>query len=312
MMLVIYGPTTTGKTNLAIILAKKYSGEIISVDSRQVYRRLDIGTGKVSPQSKIEKHQNYWVVNKVKIWGFDLVDPEEKFTVVDFIEFANQKIQVLQKEKKLPILVGGTGFYIKSILDGIQTADIKADPQLRSKLEKLTVTELFNMLANLDPRKAILLNRSDKFNSRRLIRAIEVAVSGKDATGPKTPAILQDNLMIGLTAPNKYLFDRADVWIKTRLIMGMVQEVKNLLQDGVDPKWLKQLGLEYRWLTRYLKGEIDYDSAISRLQGNIHDFIRRQKTWFKQFPQIKLYDISKKNYQHQIALLLKADIYSRK
>jgi len=127
MMLAIYGPTVTGKTNLAIKLAHKFNGELISADSRQVYKRLNIGTGKVSFESKIEKHDKYWVVDGVKINGFDSVKPGEQFTAADFVKFANNSIIKIIKLNKLPIIVGGTGFYIKALIEGIDTLGIPAN-----------------------------------------------------------------------------------------------------------------------------------------------------------------------------------------
>src|SRR3990167_9320850 len=143
MTLVIYGPTVTGKTDLAISLAKKYNGELISADSRQVYKGLDIGTGKVSPYSKVKKCDSYWLVDSIKIHGFDLLKPGEQFTAHDFNHFATSTMYRINKSKKLPIIVGGTGFYIKSLLEGIGSAGIPANKQLRRKLEKMTVQGLF-------------------------------------------------------------------------------------------------------------------------------------------------------------------------
>src|SRR4030042_2644181 len=121
MMLVIYGPTVTGKTNLAIELAKNFNGELISADSRQVYRNLDTGTGKVSFQSQVEKHKGYWIVDGVKINGFDLITPGKRFSAADFVKFSSTKIVQIIRAKKLPMIVGGTGFYIKVLLEGIDT-----------------------------------------------------------------------------------------------------------------------------------------------------------------------------------------------
>ena len=141
-MLVIYGPTATGKTALAIDLAKKYDGELISADSRQVYKNLDIGTGKVSFQSEVEKHSGYWIVDGIRINGFDLVKPQAPFSSANFIKFASAKALKIAGRKKLPIIVGGTGFYIKAFLEGLGTIGIEADKKLRLKLEKLSVVVL--------------------------------------------------------------------------------------------------------------------------------------------------------------------------
>ena len=311
-MLIIYGPTATGKTDLAINLAKKYNGEIISADSRQVYKSLDIGTGKVSFESKIERHRGYWIVDGVKINGFDIVNPGEQFTAANFVYYANNSIIRIVKQKKLPIIVGGTGFYIKALIDGIESMGIPADQKLRKQLEKLSVADLFKKLTKTDPKRAKSMNNSDSQNPRRLIRAIEIAQTSltpglRKVASKHIPGVSLVNghlsdvncLLIGLTAPNDYLYSRADKWLETRLKHGMIQEIENLLKNSVNQNWFDNLGLEYHWLSRYLSGKIERDKAIERLKGDIHKFIRRQKTWFSKFPDIRLYDISKPNWQNE-------------
>ncbi|MBI3282650.1 tRNA (adenosine(37)-N6)-dimethylallyltransferase MiaA, partial [Candidatus Curtissbacteria bacterium] len=179
MMLVIYGPTATGKTGLAITLAKKYNGEILSADSRQVYKGLDITTGKVSFDSKVEKHSGYWIVDGVRINGFDIKDPSQQFTAADFLKFAHTSLIRIRVAEKLPIVVGGTGFYIKALIEPIDSIGIPANPKLRGNLQKLSVQELFQKLSSINSQKAKSMNRSDRKNPRRLIRAIEIALSFK-------------------------------------------------------------------------------------------------------------------------------------
>ena len=307
MMLAIYGPTATGKTDLGIALAKRLNGEIISADSRQVYKGLDIATGKVSPASKVEKHNGYWIVDGVKINGFDLVEPGQNFTVANFIKFSSDSISKITRTKKLPIIVGGTGFYVKALIDGIDTIGISANPQLRKELEKLSSQELYQKLQDLDQEKAQKMNQSDRANPRRLIRAIEIAINKKYQVSSikyqgNTRYKIPDTkyLLLGLTAPNDYLYKRADSWIDKRLESGMAEEVQNLLEQKISPKWLDDLGLECRWLSRYLLGKIKKDEAIKRLKGDMHHFIRRQKTWFKQFKDIKLFDIFVPNWKTKL------------
>ena len=146
MMLVLYGPTVTGKTNLALQLARKYQGELISADSRQVYKNLDIGTGKIDFESKIEKHDGYWIVDGIRVNGFDLVNPGKQFTAADFVKFASTALIRISEVGKQSIVVGGTGFYIKALIDGIGSMGIPADQKLRSKLEKLSPADLFKKL----------------------------------------------------------------------------------------------------------------------------------------------------------------------
>lgn len=299
MMLVIYGPTVTGKTDLALHLAQKFNGELISADSRQVYKGLDIGTGKVSFESKISKHDKYWLVDGIKIHGFDLANPGQNFTAADFIKFASTKIKQIVKRQKLPIVVGGTGFYIKALIDGIESLGIGRDQKLREKLQKLSVNKLFNQLTKLNKDRAKQMNESDRANPRRLIRAIEIALSKQKATNTYNLKSKTYNL-ICLSAPNDYLYRRANIWLEKRLKMGLIDEVKQLLDKRIDPIWLDDLGLEYRWISRLCLGKITKEETVSQLIGDIHKFIRRQKTWFKKFEDARIIDISKKSYQVKI------------
>jgi len=304
-MLVIYGPTQTGKTGLAIKLAGKYNGELISADSRQIYKKLDIGTGKVNFESIVEKHKGYWIVDGVKIHGFDLVDPGQNFSVADFVKFASTTMIRIIIQKRLPIVAGGTGFYIKSLLGGIGSIGVPFDLRLRQKLEKLSTVRLYEKLFKLDKNRAESMNESDRKNPRRLIRAIEIALSNQKAKTTRYQLPATNYLIIGLTAPNEFLYKKADKWLVERIDHGLIGEVKSLLKEGIDPKWLEDLGLEYRWITRYLLEKISYEESITRLRGDIHSFIRRQKTWFKQFKNIQFFDMSDKNFQPSIEKTVK-------
>ena len=306
-LLIIYGPTQTGKTNLALQLARKFQGELISADSRQVYKGLDIGAGKVAFDDVVEKHVGYWTVNRIKINGFDLANPGQQFSAVDFLKFAQSLIRRIIDKKKLPIVVGGTGFYIKSLLEGIGSIGIPADWELRTRLGKLPSNDLYKQLFSINPVRAKSLNQSDRVNPRRLIRAIEItthkkyqvsSIKYKENTKYQIPNTKY--LFVGLTAPNEFLFKKADRWLEERISHGLIEEVKNLLSMGVDGNWLKNLGLEYRWITKYLTGENSYEESLLRLKGDIHSFVRRQKSWVKKFKGIRLFDISDKNYQASI------------
>ncbi len=299
MTLTIYGPTSTGKTNLAIKLAKKLNGEIISADSRQVYKNLDIGSGKVSFDSKVEKHKNFWLVDGVKINGFDLKDPGEQFTAFDFVEFANRSINKITQQGKLPIVVGGSAFYIKTLVDGIKSFGIPKDKNLRNKLEKMSREELYEILLKLDENRALSMNDSDEKNPRRLIRAIEINQSENKGT-THYPLPTTHYQLIGLTAPNSFLFKKIDKWLLERLENGLEEEVSNLIKNNVDPTWLESLGLEYRWITRILLGKIDKETGVQRLRGDIHNYAKRQKTWFKKFNDIKIVDVSSKNWELEL------------
>ena len=251
--------------------------------------------------------------------------------------------------KKLPIVVGGTGFYIKALIDGVESIGVPSDIKLRKQLEKLSVDQLYQKLLEIDPKRAKSMNPSDRANPRRLIRAIEIAMTPEfsarhsgvatttisafsfaesdiseerhceDFSLARRPADIESGsyrsvslrsrmtnyLMVGLTAPSDYLYSRCDKWLKIRLKHGMIEEVENLIKGGIDPQWLDDLGLEYRWLSRYLSGKINYYQAIDRLKGDIHSFIRRQKTWFKKFNEMKLFDISKPSCRQKLEKTVK-------
>lgn len=308
--LIIYGPTATGKTALALNFAKKFNGELISSDSRQVYKNLDIGTGKVTPSNKIVKHSKYWEVDGIKVNGFDLANPGEPFNVANYITYALTQVERIKKQEKLPIVVGGSAFYIKALIDGIDTFGVKTDSALREQLGKLSREELYAKLLSFDKTKAVSMNQSDKLNPRRLIRAIEVALNAK-STIAGNKSHLKNYMIFGLTASNDYIYKKSDAWLIERLENGLLEEIETLLKSGLNEKWLKNLGLEYRWLTLYLKKEVSYQEAIDRLKGDTHNFIRRQKSWFKQFPKIKIYNVESEGYLEQIEADIKKVLLGR-
>lgn len=309
-VLVIYGPTATGKTSLATKLAKKLNAEIISADSRQVYKGLDIGTGKVGFDSHVEKQSGYWIVDNVKIHGFDLVKTGERFTAADFIKFATVKIKQITDKNKLLIITGGTGFYINSLLNGIGSLGIPSNLKLRQKLERLSAEELYKLLEKLNSPRAKSMNKSDSQNPRRLIRAIEIATNNSHPSSTNFKLPTTNYLTIGLSAPNDYLYQKSDIWLQTRLDHGLIEEVGGLIKNGISLKWLDNLGLEYRWISRFLTGKITKLEAVERLKGDMHDFIRRQKTWFNKFKDIKIFDISSPGYSEKLEKTVSAWYYN--
>ncbi|MEK7622665.1 MAG: tRNA (adenosine(37)-N6)-dimethylallyltransferase MiaA [Patescibacteria group bacterium] len=265
-ILIICGPTATGKTVLAAKLVKKFKGELISADSRQVYQGMDIVTGKDRPKG-------------VKIHGLDLVKPDEDFSVAHFVNYATTLINQISLKKKLPIIVGGTGLYLNSLINPPQTLSVKPNWQLRKKLESYSILQLIKLLIKLNPKKFNSLNHSDQNNPRRLIRAIEVSQS---LQGPTLQVKKYDSLWVGLRADQAILDQHIAERVKARVKAGAITEWQQLKQ-----KYASALpsmsGIGYRQLP-------DVNAWIKAEQ----QYCRRQLTWFKPNPAIHWFDIAKK------------------
>jgi tRNA dimethylallyltransferase len=288
-LLTIVGPTATGKTTLAIALAEKHNGEIISADSRQVYRGMDVGTGKQRSKS-------------VKIWGYDLVDPDEDFSVSHFQDFVAKKIVDIDRRGKLPILVGGTGLYIHATLDGIQTAHIPQDTTLRQRLDKLPVVDLVRLLASVASAKLDQMNVSDRQNPRRLIRAIEVANS-KVKPSISTPQY--DVLVIGLTAPLETLYKRVEDNIHQRIHNGVFNEVTKLLASGASWNSQAMTSLGYRQLRGFFDKEKTQEQVISEWINEEKKYVKRQLTWFKKDKRVRWVSILEADSEKKVEEYLK-------
>lgn len=298
-ILVICGPTATGKTSLGFRLAKQFDGEVVSADSRQVYKHMDIGTGKE------------WD-NEVKIWGYDLVDPKERYSVSEYFKSMKFVIETMWSRNKLPIIVGGTGLYIKSLIDGIPTIDIPQNKNLRELLEKLTTDELFEKLAILDGVKAGSLNSSDKKNSRRLIRAIEVAVwNAENETQKhivdKRKKILDKNvdvLMVGISASIPKLLKNIENRVEKRMNEGFVDEVEMLLKSGVSWKNQSMNSLGYKESEAFFKEGLTYEEFIEEWVINEMKYIKRQLTWFKKDKRINWFNIVDVDFPQNVEKLV--------
>src|SRR4030042_2882127 len=261
-LLIVCGPTATGKTSLAINLAKRFNGEVVSADSRQVYKGMDIGTGKNLPTDAKIKYpwfygQGYYEVEGVNIWGYDLVDAKSDFSVAQYVRFADKVISDISKRKSLPILTGGTGLYIKGVVDRIPTAIIPRNEALRKNLSDKSAGELFEMLSQIDSIKAGSLNFSDKKNPRRLIRAIEVAtwmIDHRQQLAKSGKKEHFDILLVGLTGPKEDLDVRVAERIQTRVEAGIKEEIMRLLKQGI--RWDSQamLSLGYRQYRDFFEG----------------------------------------------------------
>jgi len=292
-LLVICGPTATGKTSLAVKLAKKFNGELISADSRQVYQGMDIGTGKDHPRG-------------IKIHLIDVVKPNQEFSIAQYYRSAWQVIKEIWEKGKLPILVGGTGFYIKAVVDGITTKDIPPNPKIRQGMKEWPASQLYQYLENLDPIKAASLNKSDRQNPRRLIRAIEIDSWKKENPGwqpeeHKKPLVL----FIGIKASYKELYQMIDRRVLQRVKMGAEKEVRGLIKKGYSWGLPAMNSMGYIQWKPFLKGEITRDEVIKRWQFAEHAYARRQMTWFKKDKRIKWFDISQKRWQDRVVKLVK-------
>jgi len=312
--LVICGPTATGKTSLSIRLAKKFNGEIISADSRQVYKGMDIGTGKDLPVGAKIKYPwfgkyGYYEVQGIKIWGYDLADPRHEYSVAKYVKFADRIIADIVKRGKTPILTGGTGLYIRAITDPIPTVHIPRDNGLRKNLEDRSASELFEILATMDPIRAGEMNASDKKNPRRLARAIEVATWRIDNTGNEQKIEKKkrnfDVLTVGLNAPMKILEERIKFRVAERVEKGIVTEVKKLLKSQVtwDTQAMSSMG--YGEWRDYIEGGIGEEHIIREWQREEIKYAGRQMTWFKKDKRIKWFDITDKSFAGKVEKLIK-------
>lgn len=299
-LLVICGPTATGKTGLAVKLANQFNGELVSADSRQVYQGLDIITGKDQPAG-------------ARIWLLDVVKPDYRFSAGDYVAAARLVIEDIWRRDKLAIVVGGTGFYIKALIDGVEALGVKPDWKLRQKLAHCSIAQLLNCLKKLNPERLKKMNKSDRHNPRRLIRAIEIAKQNQSASR-RTKFKINNLLMIGLKAPLGVLDQRIDRRVKERLQQGAVEEIKKLLATGYN--WDNSvLGetIGYREWQRYFEGlKVSKlkslklkEEAIQKWQIAEHQYARRQMTWFKKDKRIKWFDITSKNWEKKVVKLVK-------
>ena len=294
-LLVICGPTATGKTSLAIKLARKLDGELISADSRQVYIGMDIGTGKE------------WS-DDIKIWGYDLVDPQKEFSVAQYLRFTIKQIEDIHERGKLPILVGGTGLYIKGVVDGIPTASVPQNKKLRKILEEKSADELYEMLSQIDSTKAASLNFSDRKNPRRLVRAVEVATWMIDNSHKiSKPAIshqpLAISLFIGLTSDKNKLDENISKRVDERIKKGAKEEVKELIKNGVNWDSQSMMSLGYRQWRDYFEGAVDEETVIEEWKKDERKYAKRQMTWFKKDKRVVWFDISDSNYVKKVEKL---------
>jgi tRNA dimethylallyltransferase len=311
-LLCIIGPTATGKTDVALELAKKFDGELIACDSRQIYQKLDLGTGKEANKNQIVvKKKGYWILDGIKVWLYDQVSFEYQYTVSDYIKDATKALHNILAQYKLPILVGGTGFYFDGLLNGVNTENIPANIFLRQELESMDLLDVQIRLKNLSLEVFEELNNSEKNNKRRLIRKIEILehLQNEVSTKNKDKGLIQDHqiLKIGLVAKKNILDKRIEQRVIKRIDHGMLQEAEDLHKQGLTFDRMRQLGLEYGVMADFLEGIITTkEQMIFLLQQKIKQYAKRQLTWFKRDQDIIWIDIADKNYLQKVEKLVQA------
>ena len=307
-IIVILGPTSSGKSDVAIKLAKKFDGEIISADSRQIYRGMDIGTGKIEPDQPGEiprkfmnnkfcsrSHRNKIFFSEgIPHYMLDIINPKTDFTAAQFKKKAEKIIVDILKRGKLPIICGGTGFWIKSLVDNVNYPEVEPNKVLRSRLRNKSTEDLFEMLKKLDPTRA---KDIDSKNPVRLIRAIEICKKlGKVPAFPPATSPFKGEgwggvkfLQIGIYQPKEELHKKIKTRLKKRFANGMIAEVEKLhVKDKISWKKLESFGLGYKLIPQYLRGEIkDEEELLEKVYLAEKNYAKRQMTWFQRDKRIK-------------------------
>lgn len=267
--LVITGPTASGKTGRAVSAARALNGEIISADSRQLYRGMDLGTGKDLAE-----------YGDVRYHLIDICSAGYKYNLYEFLRDELQARRDIESRGHLPILCGGTGLYVESVLKGLELPEVPANPGLRQEMEGKSLEELTDILSGMK----VLHNITDVDSCKRAIRAIEIASYYRehpDESAKATPHPLTDATVVGVEIDREARRARISRRLRQRMDDGMVDEVRRLISEGVSPEDLMYYGLEYKYLTLYVTGHMDYASMVSELEIAIHQFAKRQMTWFR-------------------------------
>lgn len=269
-LITILGPTASGKTPLAAALADRLGTEIISGDSRQVYRRMDLGTGKDLVDYTVDGRQ-------VPYHLIDIVEPGYKYNVFEYQRDFLKAYQEITEKNKLPILCGGTGMYIESVLKGYRLLPVPENPELRASLEGKSLEELTGILEGYKK----LHNSTDVDTAKRAIRAIEIEEYYKQQPAEYREFPSLKSLIVGVDIDRELRREKITRRLKQRLDEGMVEEVRGLLAEGIEPENLIYYGLEYKFLTQYAIGELTFDEMFHQLETAIHQFAKRQMTWFR-------------------------------
>ena len=312
-VLCIVGQTATGKTSIALQLTKAIPAEIISADSRQVYIGMDIGTGKDIPadfSAFFDKGKKFFSNSQTKIWMVDQVNPDEDWSVSQFVRESKSIISKMHEQVILPLIVGGTGLYVQSLINPPESIDVPRNETLRKMLENLSIKDLQKKLLLSDANKFHSMNHSDQNNPRRLIRALEIASQKKSATHT-TKQLSYDALWIGLRAADTTIEHNINKRVDERIKLGMIAETKKLIHTY--SHWNSQAfsSTGYQEIRAYLEGNIPLDQAIQEWKLHELQYAKRQMTWFKKQKNIHWFDIEKQQTQQDIEKLVKNWYYSK-
>lgn len=321
-LIAIVGPTASGKTDLAINIAKQVDGEVISADSRTVYRKMDIGTAKPEgvahkaadlTQKQVEEKgirakdldisikdlftEKAFEVEGVPHWGINVVDPDQDFTAADFKKYADEKIHDITARGKVPILAGGTGLYVSAVIDNLTFTDVKPDEQLRKELQDLSNVELIDRMRQVDPEG---VDQIDTTNRRRLLRAVEIVESTNQRLSDqqRKGEPMYDVLTIGIETDREELYKRIDDRVDVMIANGLVDEVRALKEEyGCEIN--SMTGIGYRQICAFLTGHIKLRDAIELIKRDSRHYAKRQLTWFRRDNRIKWV----KSHEEAVALV---------
>jgi tRNA dimethylallyltransferase len=269
-LITVIGPTASGKTSFAAALAERLDTEIISADSRQIYRHMDIGTGKDLADYNVNGKQ-------IPFHLIDICEPGYKYNVFEYQHDFFRAYQDIKEKGKLPILCGGTGMYVEAVLKGYKLLDVPQNPELRASLQGKSLPELEQLLASYKT----LHNKTDVDSAQRAIRAIEIEEYYKTKAPDKHEYAPLNSLIIGIQIERELRREKISHRLKARLDAGMIDEIRGLLNSGIKPEDLIYYGLEYKYLTLYVLGQITYEEMFTQLEIAIHQFAKRQMTWFR-------------------------------
>lgn len=276
-IVIVLGPTAVGKSDIGVKLAERFNGEIISADSVQIYRGLDIGSAKITDKE----------MNGVPHHGINILPPTSEFSVFDFVEYTRDRIDEILNRGRLPIIVGGTGLYIRALLGGYTFGNTQKNEGYRAELESKNVDELYSMLLKVNPDIEI-----DKHNKKRLIRKLEIAKFGDE---PKSKISDYNAFIINLSMDRKKLYERINSRVDIMLNSGLLNEVKDLINRGVKKDSQSMRAIGYKEVISYLEGEYDYNRMVELIKQHSRNYAKRQMTFFRSMTETRIYEIERTN-----------------